>query len=197
MNLPNKLTVSRIILAFVFMLFLFVHALAAKIAALVIFIVACLTDLYDGRIARKHSDVTEFGKLMDPIADKILVLAAFVAFVELKIIPAWMTVLIFSRELIVTSIRLRAAAKGKVIPAVGEGKNKTASQMFAIFAILVYIIIRNVAQNLGAWKPMHQDIANLTIWTIVFITVLLTLTSGIAFLIKNSIGLDNYAKTDN
>src|SRR3989338_1335633 len=111
MNLPNKLTLARIALTFIFLVFLFSKGLLFRYLSLVTFIVALLTDFYDGHIARSRNLVTDFGKLMDPIADKILVLAAFLAFVELQIIPAWMVVLVIVREFVITGMRLLAASK--------------------------------------------------------------------------------------
>ena len=93
MTIPNKLTIARIVLTFVFMLFLFIPGLTAKILALLIFFLACLSDYLDGLLARKHNTITNFGIIMDPIADKILVLGAFLVFVEIKIIPAWMVII--------------------------------------------------------------------------------------------------------
>ena len=106
MNIANKLTISRIFLTFVFMFFMSVGGLWAKVLALVIFIIAALTDLFDGMIAQKKNMVTDFGRLMDPIADKILVLAAFAVFVQMQLVDAWMFVIIVSREILITSLRL-------------------------------------------------------------------------------------------
>jgi len=117
MNLPNKLTVSRIVLVGVFMLFLFLHGVIAKVLALITFLIASFTDFLDGYIAKKYNMVTDFGKLMDPIADKVLILAAFLAFVEMELIPAWMVVIIIFREVTITGLRISALTRGKVIPA--------------------------------------------------------------------------------
>ncbi|MGB3112317.1 MAG: CDP-diacylglycerol--glycerol-3-phosphate 3-phosphatidyltransferase, partial [Candidatus Omnitrophota bacterium] len=105
MNLPNKITLIRIALVFIFMLFLFMKGLTFKILALATFMLAAFSDYLDGFIAKRYGIVSDFGKLMDPIADKILTLAAFLAFVEMKLIPAWMVVIILMRELIITGIR--------------------------------------------------------------------------------------------
>jgi len=132
MNLPNKLTVMRIILTFVFMLLLSVQGLGWRIASLLVFSIAALTDLMDGRIAHKYNMVTDFGKLMDPIADKILVLSAFAAFVQMQLVRDWMFMIIISRELLITYFRLFALNKGKVMSAGKMGKGKTVSQMVII-----------------------------------------------------------------
>ena len=134
MNLANKLTISRIVLAGIFILFLFIRGPGAKFMALAIFMAACITDYYDGYIARKANSITSFGKLMDPIADKILVLGAFLAFVQMNIIPAWMVIIIITREFMITGIRILALSQKKVLAAESGGKHKTVSQMVAVIA---------------------------------------------------------------
>ncbi|GAH24298.1 unnamed protein product, partial [marine sediment metagenome] len=145
MNLPNKLTILRIILTFVFMFFLFSKWFLAKYLALLIFTLACLTDYYDGYIAKKRGLVSTFGKLMDPVADKILLIAAFLAFVELKIVPAWMVAVIILREFIITGMRLVAMSKGSVLAADRWGKHKTVSQMLTIFSILIFLVFKETS----------------------------------------------------
>jgi len=140
------------------MLFLFLHWPYAKLCALFIFIAASLTDYYDGKIAKKYNIVTDFGRLMDPIADKILALAAFLAFVELKIIPAWMVVIIIFRELIITGMRLTLLGKKKVIPATKAGKHKTVSQMVSIFVILTYLTIKQLGEYVFKFSWWSSDI---------------------------------------
>jgi CDP-diacylglycerol--glycerol-3-phosphate 3-phosphatidyltransferase len=186
MNLPNKLTISRIILAFVFMLFLFSRGTAAKTIALLVFAFASLTDYLDGRIARETGQITNFGKLMDPIADKILVLAAFMAFVEMRIIPAWMVVIIIFREVAITGLRIAALTKNRVIPSDDGGRHKTVSQMLAIFAILLFIIFKEGGTAVfGFWDKGAQALYKNAIFILMLITVILTLTSGISYLVKN------------
>lgn len=176
MNLANKLTLSRVVLTFIFMLLLFLKWPYARLCALFIFVIAVITDYYDGKIAKKHNMVTEFGRLMDPIADKILVIAAFLAFVELKIIPAWMVVIIILREFIITGMRLTLINKKGVLPASRAGKHKTVSQMLSIFIILVYLSIEQLGVSLNA---------HVAIYIMMLITTMLTLTSGIAYLKTN------------
>ena len=141
MNLANKLTISRIILAGIFILCLFIRGIGAKFFGLAVFLTACITDYYDGLIARRENSITAFGMLMDPIADKILVLGAFLAFVEMKIIPAWTAMVIIARELVITGIRMLALSKKKVLSAETAGKHKTVSQMVAVLSILIFLII--------------------------------------------------------
>ncbi len=186
MNLPNRLTILRILLTFVFMFLLFSPGLLAKVLALVAFIIACLTDFYDGYIARKYNLITDLGKLLDPIADKILVLAAFLAFVEMGIIPAWMVVVIILRELVITGIRIIGVSKGKVLAASMAGKHKTVSQMASIFFILGVITIKEAGDaGLSFWNPAYEPFLDLSIYTLMLITVALTLISGISYFIKN------------
>ena len=136
MNLPNKLTFIRLVLAIPFIYFLqesgnvSAHlSLTYRLIAFAIFVIASLTDFFDGYLARKYNLVTDFGKLMDPLADKILVISALVLFVELKYIPAWMSIIVIAREFLISGIRMLAAAKGEVIPAGKLGKYKTTSQI--------------------------------------------------------------------
>ncbi|NQT45910.1 MAG: CDP-diacylglycerol--glycerol-3-phosphate 3-phosphatidyltransferase [Candidatus Omnitrophica bacterium] len=186
MNLANKLTVSRIVLTFIFMFFLFMEGVTFKFLALGIFIAACITDLYDGRIARKRNMVTSFGKLMDPIADKVLTLGAFLAFVELGLVPAWMVVLIILRELIITCVRFHVLTKGEVLVARKSGKHKTVSQMVSIFAILIFMIIREIGVVwMGFWTDAIDHWSRWSIFFLMLVTVIFTLISGISFLVRN------------
>ena len=185
MNLSNKLTVSRIFLTFVLMYFLFARWAGAKYFAFFTFLTACLTDYLDGYFARKEGMVTDFGKLMDPIADKILVLASFLAFVELELIPAWTVVIIIGREVMVTGLRIAALSKGKVIEAEEAGKHKTVSQMIAIFMILIFLMFKEAGKSLAFWNgDTERWVLNL-IFVVMLVTVILTLTSGVSFFIKN------------
>ena len=151
MNLPNKLTFIRLVLAIPFIYFLqesgkvSAHlSLTYRLIAFAIFVRASLTDFFDGYLARKYNLVTDFGTLMDPLADKILVISALVLFVELKYIPAWMSIIVIAREFLISGIRMLAAAKGEVIPAGKLGKYKTTSQMIVI---LIMIIVGNQPYN--------------------------------------------------
>ena len=146
MNLPNKLTILRTLMIPVFLFFLLTDCAGdySKWIAVVVFILASLTDFLDGHIARKYNLVTNFGKFMDPLADKILVISALVLFVELRYIPAWMSIIVIAREFLISGIRMLAAAKGEVIPAGKLGKYKTTSQMIVI---LIMIIVGNQWYN--------------------------------------------------
>jgi len=136
MNPPNILTLSRFGMAILLMVCLSVSFPGAALLALIIFILAALTDALDGHLARTVYGCTDFGKLMDPLADKVLTAAAFIGFVELGVMPAWMVTLILAREFMVTGLRLLAADKGIVLAAGPWGKHKTIWQMLFIIAVL-------------------------------------------------------------
>ncbi|MBI2870573.1 MAG: CDP-diacylglycerol--glycerol-3-phosphate 3-phosphatidyltransferase [Candidatus Omnitrophica bacterium] len=186
MTLANQITLSRIILAFLFMFLLFLPGWLGKVLALVVFIAAALTDLLDGRLARGRGEVTDFGVLMDPIADKVLVLAAFLAFLELKLIAAWMVVLIVARELLVTGLRLLAASKGLVLGAERGGKHKTVSQQVAIITILVVLVLQSLNEDFDL-SPFDRvlGIADRVIFMLMLAVTLLTLGSGIGYIRRN------------
>jgi len=188
-NLANKLTVSRIVLAFVFMFFLFLNWPYARLCALFIFAAASLTDYYDGKIAKKYNMITDLGKLMDPIADKILVLAAFLSFVQLNIVPAWAVVIIILREFIITGMRLVLLTRKKVVAASKAGKHKTVSQMVSIIMILVYLVIKQLAEyafKFSWWNFRIDNVLQNVIYVMILITVALTVISGASYL-KNNI----------
>ncbi|MDD5116880.1 MAG: CDP-diacylglycerol--glycerol-3-phosphate 3-phosphatidyltransferase [Candidatus Omnitrophica bacterium] len=185
MNLANRLTLSRIFLTFVFMFFLFCQGLWAKAASLIVFTLAALSDLFDGLIAQRWNMVTDFGRLMDPIADKILVLAAFAAFVQMQLIDAWMFVIIVSREILITSLRLFALNKGKVLSAARAGKHKTVSQMAVIFAILGFILLKEIVLKYSTWNPAWEKIFRQGIFFLMLVTLGLTLYSGLSYLWEN------------
>ena len=137
MNLPNKLTISRFLLTVAFLAVLFSQVRFHRTIALVLFVAAAISDYLDGEIARNRKLITNFGILMDPLADKIMVCSAFIAFVGLNWMPAWMVVIIVARELMITGLRLLAAAKNVVLAAEGCGKYKTIAQIVAIISIFV------------------------------------------------------------
>jgi len=186
MNLPNKLTILRIILTFVFVCFLFSEWFFAKYLALLIFVLACLTDYYDGYIARKKGLVSNFGKLMDPVADKILLIAAFLAFVALKIVPLWMVVVIIFREVGITGMRLVMISRGSVLAAENWGKYKTVSQMLTIFVILIFLVLKETLLKCSqGWNLSCEVLSREIIFILMWITVILTLVSGFLCLWQN------------
>lgn len=185
MSLANKLTILRILLAFVFMGLLFIPNSMSKILALIIFVLASLTDFFDGYIARRRQQVSDFGKLMDPIADKILVLGAFLSFVQLNLVLAWMVMIILARELIITGLRIFALTKKKVLHAEAAGKHKTASQMITILFILGYLIIRQSLLDLSMWQDGWTEICQISILFLMSATTILTIISGVSYFWRN------------
>lgn len=185
MNLANRLTLLRWALVPVFMIFTVLDNFWTRALALIIFIVAGITDVYDGYIARKYNEVTEFGKLMDPLADKFLTSAAFICFVkmrELDVAP-WMVVLILGRELLVTGLRLLAASKGQVLSADRQGKLKTVIQMTVVIAILIVLCANSFLRRYMN-QPPPPLLESFPYW-LVFISMVATLYSGILYLYKN------------
>lgn len=137
MNLPNKITLTRIFLIPICVFLLLINSVTTNIISVLIFVLACLTDALDGYIARKNNLVTDFGKFMDPLVDKLLIISVAIALVELKKISCWVVILIAWRELIVTGFRLIAAKKNTVIAANILGKIKTVLQMLMIIIIML------------------------------------------------------------
>ncbi len=190
MNLPNKLTVSRFVLTALFLWALFSHISFNDTLALVLFSLAGITDFLDGRIARSRGLITNFGILMDPLADKILICSAFVAFVEsthLNLnapvkVAAWMVIVIVARELAITGLRLLAASKNVVLAAENFGKHKTISQIVAINALLVVDACNEWPAGLQkfflSWVPLF---AGIMLW----VAVALTAASGALYLWRN------------
>lgn len=185
MTLANKITFLRIILAFVFMFFLFCQGPIFKVLALVIFSLAAISDYYDGWLAKKRNQISNLGKILDPIADKILILGAFISFVQLNIIEVWMVVLIFIREFIITGLRAYALTEGKVLAASRAGKQKTVSQMVAIFFILISIIARDYLIKFSLWNTLYENMIHTSIYVVMNVAIILTLTSGLSYLWEN------------
>ena len=185
MNLPNQLTILRIILTAFFVFFVFIPGLAFKVLALAVFSCAALTDWLDGKIAKSRNLITDFGKIMDPIADKILVLGAFLSFIQLQLIPAWTVVVIIGRESAITSLRFFALSKGRVIAASKGGKYKTVSQMAAIFIILLSMIFKEAFKEYSSWYPVFDKYAGMSVYLAMLSTVVLTLISGISYVWDN------------
>lgn len=183
MNLPNKLTIFRVILIVPFVVLLLGgevgwfgnNILIPNLIALAIFIIASLTDLADGKIARKYNMVTNFGKFMDPLADKLLVCSALIALVELGRIPAWIVIIIIAREFIISGFRLVASDNGVVIAASYWGKFKTTFQM-----VMVCLMLVNVPGMEVMW-PWLDPLTQVVMW----IALVLTVVSLIDYLVKN------------
>ena len=170
-NLPNQLTIGRV---FAIPLFIILLMMGFRVAATIVFILAAFTDMLDGKIARKYNLVTNFGKLMDPLADKLLTMSAFICMVGLGDIPAWMVIVILGREFIITGMRQVAAAEGIVIAAGWSGKIKTVCQMIAI----PLLMLNNWPFSLLPFPcPMDQ----IALWA----ALIMTIWSGAEYIIKN------------
>ena len=167
MNLPNKLTLLRIILIPAFMAVLYWGFPGATWVALAIFVIASLTDLLDGKIARKYNMVTDFGKFADPLADKMLVTAAMLWFVENGQMAAWMLLIVICREFAVSGLRMIASDKGRVIAAGWSGKVKTASTMIGLCVFMAF-------PNIEILR-----------WIVIVVVMVTTLYSGIEYFVKN------------
>ena len=189
MNLPNKLTISRFVLTVAFLAVIFSEMPYHQTLALLLFSAASLTDYYDGKIARRDKLITNFGILMDPLADKILVCSAFIAFVGRGWMPAWMVVVIVARELAITGLRLLAASKNVVLAAEGYGKHKTISQIVAIISVLVLM-------SYAQWGVVGRSVFGFSVfghqpWVAQFtavckwVAVALTFVSGWLYLWRN------------
>ena len=178
MNLPNKLTVLRVIMVpfFVFFMLTGVGGAANKWIALIIFCVASLTDMLDGKIARARNLVTNFGKFMDPLADKMLVSSAFICLVAQNKIAAWIVIVIIAREFVISGFRLVASDSGVVIAASYWGKFKTNFQMFAIILLML---------NLGENFPAYAGGIHIVEQILVYIALILTIVSLVDYLAKN------------
>src|SRR6056297_4094017 len=165
MNLPNKITVARIIMVPIFIWVLLSGMQNSRIIAAVIFIIASITDFLDGYLARKYELITDFGKLMDPMADKILVASALIALVQVGRISVWPVVIILAREFLITSFRSLAASKGLVIAASIWGKVKTNTQIFAIISLML----------------TNNWFADIMLW----VSVIATILSAVDYIRKN------------
>jgi len=184
LNLPNVLTILRIILTVLFIYLFFQNDLGSRVLALIVFTFASLTDYFDGYLARKHNLITPFGKLMDPIADKFLILSAFFIFMQLQLIATWMFITIFTREVIVTGLRLVAIRKKIVLSAEGAGKLKTVLQIVAVYLIIIFTVLIQLTNDTEFFQLlMRQAFTGINVFMLV--VVIVTLWSGISFIWNN------------
>ena len=177
MNLPNRLTLARIIMIPVFVVLSSIPNIACQVAALTVFAAACFTDFLDGNIARKNNLVTNFGKFADPIADKLLVMAALVVLVDSGRMPSWVCIVMLAREFIISGFRLVAAGGGKVIAAGNLGKLKTVFQMSSTVALMLLVPV--------AGSPLLGHFGVVLANILMYIAVALTIVSGAEYIIKN------------
>ena len=177
MNLPNKLTMLRILMIPLFVILALIEKQWAQYVALLVYIVACFTDMLDGRIARSRNLVTNFGKFADPIADKLLVMAALIVLVDSGRMPAWVCIVMLAREFIISGFRLVAAGGGKVIAAGMLGKLKTVFQMAATIALMLLVPV----EGSGLLGGFGVALANI----LMYIAAVLTIVSGAEYILKN------------
>lgn len=189
MNLPNKLTLGRIILVPLMVSALLIDFPFNNLVALIIFAAASITDLLDGKIARKQNLVTDFGKFADPLADKILVLATLLCFVQNGYCDCVAVIIVLFREFSVTSIRLIAASSGEVIAANIWGKAKTVSQMIAVIAILVMQFVLDLANDTNLISAQAESIMNSAFGiageVLVWISTVFAVISGVIYIVQN------------
>jgi CDP-diacylglycerol---glycerol-3-phosphate 3-phosphatidyltransferase len=180
MNWANRLTLSRLLLTVLFVAALSSSWPYARTLALVIFIIGGLTDFIDGEIARRYGFITNFGKLMDPLVDKIMIAAAFISLVPLKAVPAWAATTIVARDFLITGLRMMASAQGQILPAERLGKQKTSWQVVTVIFFLALL----------SASELHYGDATVTWWfrawhqagpILVWITVALTIYSGVGY----------------
>ena len=180
MNWANRLTLSRLLLTVLFVAALSSSWAYARTSALIIFLIAGLTDFIDGEIARRYGSITNFGKLMDPLVDKIMMAAAFISLVPLKAVPAWAATAVVARDFLITGLRLMASAKGRVLPAERLGKQKTSWQVITVIFFLGLLAIaelRYANERSTWWFRAWHDAGPVLVW----ITVALTIYSGLGY----------------
>ena len=172
MNLANKLTFIRIFLVVPFVVSLLLQTTASYIIALLLFVAAALTDFFDGLVARRRGEISDTGKFLDPLADKILISSALIIFLQIEKIgiPSWMVVIIIMREFIISGLRTYTASKGRIIATTEAGKVKTTSQILAVVLTLILLIVQR-----------FEDI----IFYVMLITVIITFYSGLRYIVDN------------
>ena len=180
MNWANRLTLSRLVLTILFVAALNSSWQYARTAALLLFLVAGLTDFIDGEVARRYGIITNFGKLMDPLVDKIMIAAAFISLVPLKAIPAWAATTVVARDFLITGLRLMASAQGRILPAERLGKQKTSWQVVTVIFFLALLSaseLRHGNEGSTWWHHAWNEAGLILVW----ITVGLTVYSGLGY----------------
>ena len=179
MNTANKITILRILMIPIFMIVLMVkESFYCDIAAAIIFIIAAATDGVDGYVARKYNQITDFGKFIDPLADKLLVFSALLCFIQMNITSVWAPIIIIAREFFVTSMRVVAVSKGKVIAASWWGKIKTNIQLFSIIGSMSLFV-------LSEWKMLNMSKATFWADILIWAAAIFTVASWIAYVFEN------------
>lgn len=187
MNIPNKLTIARMLITPVFLAVILMDFPHKFIVSAVVFVIASLTDFMDGRLARKNNEITVFGKLLDPVADKMLTTAAMLAFMKMGLCNIWVVMIVLTREFVITSVRLVASAQGVVIPANIWGKVKTACQM--TFTILI-LVLGELQETFNIFRFIKfigfEEFSGILLW----ITAVLTVISGLTYLAESRKTID-------
>lgn len=181
MNWANRLTLSRLALTVLFVAALNSSWQYARTSALIIFLIAGMTDFIDGEVARRYGIITNFGKLMDPLVDKIMMAAAFISLVPLKAVPAWAATAVVARDFLITGLRLIASTKGQVLPAEKMGKQKTSWQIITVIfflALLAASELKFADENSTWWLRARDEAGPILVW----ITVALTVYSGLGLM---------------
>jgi CDP-diacylglycerol--glycerol-3-phosphate 3-phosphatidyltransferase len=192
MNLPNKLTIARIALSPVFMALILIDDTRAKLASLIVFVVAALTDLGDGYFARRTGRITGFGKFMDPLADKILASTALISLVALGYVRGWMVIVIVGREFLITGVRSMAAYRGMLIVPSFWARIKTVLQMLTIGVILLFVYLKAMLVPLGYdWVIFESHMTILVFDVLTGITMVVTVATGIDYLVRHAALLKN------
>src|SRR5881227_1535448 len=184
MNWANRLTLSRLLLTIIFVAALNSSWQYGRTMALIVFLLAGVSDFVDGEIARRYGVVTDFGKLMDPLVDKIMVAAAFISLVPLKAVPAWAATTVVARDFLITGLRSMASDKGRILPAESLGKQKTSWQIITIIFFLALLSIaelRYANQTSTWWMRAWGEAGPVLVW----VTVALTIYSGVGFTWRN------------
>lgn len=186
MNLPNSLTLGRLVISPVFMALLLINNIYTRLGALTLFVLASVTDLLDGYLARKNGQQTDFGKFMDPVADKFLIALALISFVALKAASTWMVIVIIGREFLIMGLRTLVAYRREVMESSFLAKLKTFAQMTSIFGILIYICLNDCVD--AGWLNVPWQLLGdikFAFDALLFLAMLLTLLSGLDYVIKN------------
>ena len=184
MNLPNALTLSRIVLAIVLVFLLEDRSSMGDILAFIVFAIASLTDFYDGHLAKKNGLVSDFGKIMDPIADKILLLSTFAVLAHIHLIDWWMFIVIALREILVTGSRLWAFRQGQVLAAERAGKIKTVVQIMAVSAILLFLVAKQTGSHSHWFYSAQKNWLDIN-YVLMITAVILTIYSGVEYFSKS------------
>lgn len=171
MSIANKLTFLRIFLAFICIGLILINRFSTLLIAFIVFILASITDFFDGYLARKKNMISDLGKFLDPIADKILIIGVFLAFLQLRVVNAWMVSVIMFREFIVTGLRLYSLNKGVVLEAKKWGKHKTISQILGIIIIFIIMILYSLFPSSHRIIDLYYSFIPLIMWYIVIITL--------------------------